>query len=338
MPNICSCYHWYMEAYARESWVAQQSPFSYLSPRWGGTAGLNGLPGMDPKQGGDLEEVRRGGQCPRCGGRRVSRWGRFSGGQRFRCRDCGKTFSSQTGRPQAYSKYQERWSEMESCLRQGLTLRETAQRLGIHLSTAFRWRHRLLADVARRKKPVLHGIIEMVETFYPDCRKGERNLGRPARRRREASFVARKSEIFVVLAVDRHGGRLAEAVGSGIPGTLHLGTVLWQSLDPGAVLCTERFPWYKRLSRWTGLRQVVVRDWSKPWIRLLVDLGLFKVGHRPTKYHIGNVTAWRGRLRAWLAGFRGVGAKYLPEYLAWFRSLDCVVQADWAPGLRGATA
>jgi hypothetical protein len=38
--------------------------------------------------------------------------------------------------------------------------------------------------------------------------------------------------------------------------------------------------------------------------------------------HVQNVNACHSRLRAWLAPFRGVASRYLPNYLSWLRALD----------------
>ena len=38
--------------------------------------------------------------------------------------------------------------------------------------------------------------------------------------------------------------------------------------------------------------------------------------------HVQNVNAYRRRLRDWLAPFRGVSSRYLPNYLGWRRRPD----------------
>jgi hypothetical protein len=39
-------------------------------------------------------------------------------------------------------------------------------------------------------------------------------------------------------------------------------------------------------------------------------------------WHIQNVNAYHGRLKAWIARFRGVATCYLANYLGWFRAID----------------
>jgi hypothetical protein len=39
-------------------------------------------------------------------------------------------------------------------------------------------------------------------------------------------------------------------------------------------------------------------------------------------WHIQNVNAYHGRLKAWMHRFRGVATSYLESYLGWFSALD----------------
>ncbi|HHW13625.1 MAG TPA: IS1 family transposase [Firmicutes bacterium] len=70
--------------------------------------------------------------------------------QRYRCKDWGRTFNSLTGTLQAYSKRLAEWEAFALCMAERLTIRGTAQRLGLHPSTVFRWRHRVLEALARQ--------------------------------------------------------------------------------------------------------------------------------------------------------------------------------------------
>ena len=43
-------------------------------------------------------------------------------------------------------------------------------------------------------------------------------------------------------------------------------------------------------------------------------------------WHIQNVNAYHGRLKGWIARFKGVATDYLESYLAWFRALERATQ------------
>jgi transposase-like protein len=97
--------------------------------------------------------------CPRCGSAAVQRWGSFSGRQRHRCRACRRTFSDLTGSPLAGTKQLSRWPAFLAELETGSSLRALAAGVGIHTTTAFRWRHRTLAAAAKLTGPCLRGEI-----------------------------------------------------------------------------------------------------------------------------------------------------------------------------------
>lgn len=122
-----------------------------------------------------LQEVRdtrfAGGLCcPRCGSRAVKRNGRFRDEhgylkQRYYCRAGRRSFTDLTGTPLAYSKQQPLWGQMASCMVEGLSVRKTAQRLGVNRGTAFRWRHKLLQARHKLPQPELTGVVEADETY-----------------------------------------------------------------------------------------------------------------------------------------------------------------------------
>lgn len=76
--------------------------------------------------------------------------------------ECRRTFSEHTGKALAGSWYPHRWPELCRELVQQTSVRETARRLGVAPSTAFRWRHRVLQALADHRE-----------------RAGRRQLGRP---------------------------------------------------------------------------------------------------------------------------------------------------------------
>lgn len=99
--------------------------------------------------------------CPHCQSARVWKWGRFGGRQRYRCRSCGRTFTALTATPLARLKYRDKWAELGWCLWEGLSVRQSARLLGVHPSTAFRWRHRFLSALRANEKPRLTGVSEL---------------------------------------------------------------------------------------------------------------------------------------------------------------------------------
>ena len=97
-----------------------------------------------------VDDERR---CPHCdAGGAVSR-GKARGLRRFRCKECGKTFSALTGTALSGLHHKERWLSYGASLAEGETIKEAAERCRIAPSTAHRWRHRFLKAVRQAPDP-----------------------------------------------------------------------------------------------------------------------------------------------------------------------------------------
>ncbi len=105
--------------------------------------------------------------CPHCKSETLVRNGTAAGLQRFKCRDCTKTFNALTGTPLARLRMKGKWIAQAEVLRDGLSLNQAAERLNISHQTAFRWRHRFLALPKTVMAQTLVGIVETDETYFP---------------------------------------------------------------------------------------------------------------------------------------------------------------------------
>ena len=113
--------------------------------------------------------------------------GKARGLRRYRCKGCGRTFNALTGTPLSGLHHKERWLSFGASLAEGETVKASAERCGVAVSTAFRWRHRFLA-AARGGSGVLKGIVEADETYMlgePEGGAQAGAQGAPARRQGE---------------------------------------------------------------------------------------------------------------------------------------------------------
>ncbi len=90
--------------------------------------------------------------------------GQADGLRRFRCKDCRRSFNALTGTPLARLRKKECWLDFGQSLSEGETVAASAERCGVAVSTAFRWRHRFLR-AAKNPTRLLSGIIEVDETY-----------------------------------------------------------------------------------------------------------------------------------------------------------------------------
>ncbi|WP_019868263.1 IS1595 family transposase [Methylovulum miyakonense] len=247
--------------------------------------------------------------CPHCQSGRLGRWGRQSGLQRFRCRDCGKCFNALTGTPLARLRHKERWFDYSQALIEGLTVRKAAERCGVAKTTSFRWRHRFLTEVAGLKATGLTGIVEADETYFPLSFKGSRQLPRPPHRRGHAAHQrgTGDGQVPVLVLRDRHGTttdfKLTAATQA------EEAAIIGRVVAADAVLCTDGGASLKGAARQAGIAHRALN--LSAGIRVLAGV-----------YHIQNVNAYDSRLKTWMRRFHGVATKYLDNYLGWRRGLE----------------
>ena len=146
------------------------------------------------------------------GGASPSR-GKARGLRRFRCKECGKTFSALTGTALSGLHHKERWLSYGASLAEGETIKEAAERCRIAPSTAHRWRHRFLKAV-RQAPDRLAGIVEADETFVLESRKGERKLNRKPRKRggKAQKPGLSREQVPILVAADRGGETLSHTL------------------------------------------------------------------------------------------------------------------------------
>lgn len=264
--------------------------------------------------------------CPNCGGEGTLRRNGFfrlkcgRKKQRYRCAACNRTCNLDTGTPIANLKRRAEWARMVVQMDRPRSLRSLAAELSVHLSTAFRWRHRWLDALCRQEQPPLKGQVSVAAVSVPYSEKGSRTCRGPGswgfwnwlRRGPRPGDGDR-------FRFDRNRFRL---LADGRPSTVllaqnavrHVSVVLGQK--PGV----ERYEW--------GLKQLVSRDAEvygngqsqKPAFTqacqrlnrpLLRQEGASRAADMPVipkpEHPVG-----------WLTQFRGVATKYLDHYMAWF--------------------
>lgn len=257
-----------------------------------------------------IEQARTVSACPSCGGCRLHRHGHDRGVQRYRCCACGKTFSALTGTPLARLRHRGKWLDYLERMLDGQSVRKTADALGVHRNTSFRWRHRFLHLAKNDRPPVLRGIAEADELFLLESQKGSRKLDRPPRKR---GGVARRrgisrEHVCVLVARDRTGATVDFVTGRGAITAAQLHRHLLPVLDPDVLLVTDSHPAYGAFARAAAISHEAVNLRAGERVRGAV--------------HVQNVNAYHRRFRQWLARFNGVASRYLSNYLGWQWAVD----------------
>jgi transposase-like protein len=247
--------------------------------------------------------------CPYCMGTELYRWGSASKLQRYRCRQCHRTFNALTGTPLARLRHKGKWIEFEQAMIQGLSIRKSADSCSIAKNTSFRWRHRFLQLPAMQQSRKMNGIVEADETYFLESFKGQRHFPRSPRKRggKAVKRGTSKEQIPVLVVRDRHGETADYILRN--TSMSQIEPALIPLLHKDVILCTDGMPTYKQIARHANI------------VHRPVNLA---AGRRVknTIYHIQNVNAYDSRLKQWMIKFHGVATRYLVNYLGWHRMLD----------------
>lgn len=248
--------------------------------------------------------------CGHCRSKSVGTWGRSNGLRRYRCRDCARTFNALTGTPLAQLHRRDAWLEYARSIVDRVSLRKAASRANVCLDTSFRWRHRFLKTARDQRPAALTGIVEADETLIRKSEKGSRDLsGRMPRKRGgnpEKTGTSAEDYDIVLIARDRHKATddriVREFDGQAFDDALD------PMIAPGVVLVTDGRQCFKGFAKARAISHVRIVARRHERVR--------------NGFHIQNVNAYTSRLKSWMAPFRGVASKYLPNYLGWRRMIE----------------
>ena len=242
--------------------------------------------------------------CPQCHSGSLHKWGIVSGIQRYRCRDCARTFNALTGTSMARLRKKELWLEYSKALADSLSLSKAAALCGIDRTTAFRWRHKFL-QATSQSKACCSGITEVDETYFRESFKGKKLFHRkPRSRGKEVSVRGLSAEqIPVVVARDRSGQTCDAVLRSRT--AKEVGFRIGSHISPASVLCIEQSRILIKFAKDSGLA--------------FEAIGTKQRRGREKIFHVQNVNAYHSRLKNWMRRFHGVATERLPSYLGWRR-------------------
>jgi transposase-like protein len=108
-------------------------------------------------------KFKGGAVCPHCGSKAVNKFGFFDGKQRYRCKECKKTFNLYTKTLLSWSHYKDRWEAFIKTMSQDLSLRQAEKQVGVSYVTLFYWRHKIMTILNETNEDKLHGTLEIMK-------------------------------------------------------------------------------------------------------------------------------------------------------------------------------
>ena len=191
-------------------------------------------------------ELAKGGiSCPSCLSKQIVGYGRYKQVQRYRCKDCTKTFNSLSGSAVHCLHKRDLLKPYLYLMLQGYSLRKITKQIDICLKTAFDWRHKILKGLASNDTN-LKGVVEADETFFLYSEKGNKKKSSKARKRggKSATKGISNDRVAVLTVYERKSGNSINTV-------ICLGRITKIAIENGmgqwldkkeSILCTDSQP------------------------------------------------------------------------------------------------
>jgi len=246
--------------------------------------------------------------CPHCGGLNFYKWGIRSKLQRYKCKECKRTFNVLSKTPLARLRHKEKWDDYAKELINSSSIVKSAKVCDVAVSTSFRWRHRMLKASKSVKAKKLHGIVEFDESYFPRSDKGNHHLDRKPHKRGSwaGKGLSLEEQVPVLIVRDRNGNMSDAILKNSQSDTI--AEVMLPLLDSKDVLlCSDSKTSYIRFAKVHNFVHKTINA-SKEYVNSI--------------YHVQNVNTYGSRLKNWMIHFHGVSTKYLDNYLGWMCLLD----------------
>jgi transposase-like protein len=151
--------------------------------------------------------------CPWCESKKYFRWGIDKLSQRFKCKECKRTFTEYTGTWLDGLHKKSHVVDYIELMIEGKSLDKISSILNINKKTAFDWRHKILSSLGQCQGSDMSGIVESDETFFEVSDKGNQQLSRLGRKRGSSTSFSDKNKrgisnnkAAVIATADRQGG------------------------------------------------------------------------------------------------------------------------------------
>ena len=260
----------------------------------------------------EIDQTRKR-HCPHCQSQSFVANGKNKGVQRFRCKECGKNFSENSGTSIANLKKAHLWKFYIQHMFEGHSIAQCAKLTGISIQTSFDWRHKVLSSLQSLAPERFEGISESDDIFFNYSEKGSKSLSRKPRKRGNHGIKQGVSDdkVAVILTCDRKNHKDLQVTKRGRIRKTDIQRVLSGKLEKGSVLCTDSHRSYTAFAKSEGVEHQKIHARKKQYVKNKI-------------YHVQNANQTARALKDWMIRFNGVSTKYLQNYLSWFMVLEQV--------------
>lgn len=250
--------------------------------------------------------------CPHCKSSKYVKYGIDKGSQRYKCKDCGKSFTEFTGTWMANIKKKDLLLLYFKEIENESSLDKITKLLSISKQTAFDWRHKILSSIQDSDKDDFKGITESDETFFLRSEKGCKSLNRKARKRggKSKKTGINREYVAVIVTKDRLSQVDITVSNLGRIKKDDISYAIGERVNANTIMCTDGHLSYKSFALANNIEHHVIRADLKEFVK-------------NKKFHIQHINSTHSHLKNWIdKKFWGVSTKYLQKYMNWFRAKE----------------
>lgn len=251
--------------------------------------------------------------CPYCNKHRIIKFGKYDGIQRYRCKDCKKTFSNTTNSIWKYSKSPvEKWFKFTELLIQEKTLEYCSKTLDISIVTAFYWRHKILHAMEKNYMPnSFNNVVFMNLNTQGLSNKGSKGMAYQYRDKFSKRYDLFRTRVYLINLYDTNDSMHIKVIGTT--------NNWWKNSDIKVFKKIDKKAYIKAIDGRT-FRDNVIKHNKKVSLKFRKN-----IEYDSSSYYLKDNIKCSDRiyqcnliLSKWLGKFKGVASKYLNHYCCLF--------------------
>ncbi len=226
--------------------------------------------------------------CPSCASSAFHRHGRHLGIQRYRCKECGRTFKETVNTPLHWIHDKKKMQDYLLTMYEHKSVRNAADEIGICEVTSFNWRHKILSSLSNLQSAQSKAPAGICEIRLPHSYKGQRNIPKTEMPLTSSILVADARGIPCLQLLQKKKK------------TLEIAQILSENLHPSAEIASDKSNLLTRTEKKKTRQKIRNR-----------------ASHRSI---MAQAKTKMADLTDWMARFNGVATKYLQQYWNWYRA------------------
>ena len=206
-------------------------------------------------------------ECYKCNSHQIVKLGTYNNMQRYRCKNCNTSFTAKSKSIFATTKLEkERWLKYIECFVDCLSLRRSAEKVGVCLKTSYFMRHRILECLKKSQSQFIvnkDNKGQLDETFLRENFKGNHSKStsfcmprKPRKNGQEAKLIGASNEqICIASGINDTNHVFFEIAGRGQLTNQSLKHILENKIEEGAIISTDKRSNYKTILKLFNVRE-----------------------------------------------------------------------------------